>query len=164
MAYKPNIITEYINITHEYIRKYGENTILLMQVGAFFEMYGTKMESSLVYKGSRIEDICRICELNISDKNIQVHNENVYIAGFRDYSLDKYLQRIIDAGYTAVVYIQKKDDNGNVSRELYNVVSPGTYINYETESSQQISNNIMCVWMNVTRDFRTKKENLIYGV
>jgi len=164
MTDKPNIITEYINITHEYIRKYGENTILLMQVGAFFEMYGTKMESSLVYKGSRIEDICRICELNISDKNIQVHNENVYMAGFRDYSLDKYLQRIVDAGYTAVVYIQKKDDNGNVSRELYNVVSPGTYINYETESSQQISNNIMCVWMNVTRDFRTKKENLIYGV
>lgn len=160
---KPNIITEYINITHEYIQKYGENTILLMQVGAFFEMYGTKAESSS-YKGSRIEDICRICELNISDKNIQVKNENVYMAGFRDYSLDKYLQRIMDAGYTAVVYIQKKDENGNVSRELYNVVSPGTYINFDTETSQQISNNTMCVWMNITRDFKTKKENLVYGV
>ena len=54
---KPNIITEYINITHEYILKYGENTILLMQVGAFFEIYGTKTESSLISKGSRIEDI-----------------------------------------------------------------------------------------------------------
>jgi DNA mismatch repair protein MutS len=164
MTDKPNIITEYINITHEYILKYGENTILLMQVGAFFEMYGTKMEASLIYKGSRIEDICRICELNISDKKIQVQNENVYMAGFRDYSLDKYLQRIMDAGYTAVVYVQKKDSEGKVSRELYNVVSPGTYINYETEISQQVSNNIMCVWMNVTRDFITKKENLIYGV
>ena len=161
---KPNIITEYINITHEYILKYGENTILLMQVGAFFEIYGTKTESSLIYKGSRIEDICRICELNISDKKIQVQNENVYMAGFRDYSLDKYLQRIMDAGYTAVVYVQQKDDKGKVSRELYNVVSPGTYINYETETSQQISNNIMCVWMNVVRNFRTKKENLLYGV
>lgn len=161
---KPNIITEYINITHEYIRKYGENTILLMQVGAFFEIYGTKTVSSLIYKGSRIEDICRVCELNISDKKIQVQNENVYMAGFRDYSLDKYLQRIMDAGYTAVVYVQKKGEDGKVSRELYNVVSPGTYINYETESSQQVSNNIMCVWMNVIRDFRTKKENLVYGV
>ena len=164
MTDKPNIITEYINITHEYIRKYGENTILLMQVGAFFEIYGTKTESSLIYKGSRIEDICRVCELNISDKKIQVQKENVYMAGFRDYSLDKYLQRIMDAGYTAVVYVQKKDIDGKVSRELYNVVSPGTYINYDTESSQQVSNNIMCVWMNVVRDFHTKKENLVYGV
>lgn len=164
MSDKPTIITEYINITHEYIRKYGENVILLMQVGAFFEMYGTKTESSLIYKGSRIEDICRICELNISDKKMQVQNENVYMAGFRDYSLDKYLQRIVDAGYTAVIYIQKKDSDGKVSRELHNIVSSGTYINYETESSQQISNNIMSVWMNVIRDFKTKKENLIYGV
>ena len=164
MADKPNIITEYINISHEYILKYGQNVILLMQVGAFFEMYGTKTESSLIYKGSRIEDICRICELNISDKKIQVQNENVYMAGFRDYSLDKYLQRIVDGGYTAVIYIQKKDTIGKVSRELYNIVSPGTYINYETETSMQVSNNIMSVWMNVTRDFITKKENLIYGV
>lgn len=164
MTDKPNIITEYINITHEYIQKYGENTILLMQVGAFFEIYGTKTESSLIYKGSRIEDICRVCELNISDKKIQVQNENVYMAGFRDYSLDKYLQRMVDAGYTAVVYVQKKDDCGKISRELLNVVSPGTYINYDTETSQQVSNNIMCVWMNVVRSFLTKKENLVYGV
>lgn len=159
-----NIVQDYINITNDYVSKYGSNTVLLLQVGAFFEIYGTKTSTSAIYNGSRIEDICRICELNISDKKVELNGESVYMAGFRDYSLDKYLQRIIDGGFTAVVYIQKKDATGKVSRELYNVVSPGTYINYETESSQQISNNIMCVWMNVSRDFLTKRENLVYGV
>lgn len=159
-----NIVQDYINITNEYVSKYGSNTVLLLQVGAFFEIYGTKTTTSAIYNGSRIEDICKLCELNISDKKVELNGESVYMAGFRDYSLDKYLQRIMDGGFTAVVYVQKKDASGKVSRELYNVVSPGTYINYETESSQQISNNIMCVWMNVSRDFRTKRENLVYGV
>ena len=159
-----NIVQDYINITNEYVSKYGSNTVLLLQVGAFFEIYGTKTTTSAIYNGSRIEDICKLCELNISDKKVELNGESVYMAGFRDYSLDKYLQRIMDGGFTAVVYVQKKDASGKVSRELYNVVSPGTYINYETESSQQISNNIMCVLMNVSRDFRTKRENLVYGV
>ena len=163
MTEKPSIINDYINITHEYINKFGPKTILLMQVGAFFEMYGLKTTNSSVYKGSNIEDICNICELNISDKHIVVDGENVYMAGVRDYVLDKYLTKIVDAGYTAVIYIQIKNGN-NVSRELYNIVSPGTYINYDTESSNVVSNNTVCVWMDKQRDFKTKKEYIIYGV
>jgi predicted TIM-barrel fold metal-dependent hydrolase len=30
------------------------------------------------------------------------------MAGFRDYTLDKYLQKITDGGMTAVVYVQEK--------------------------------------------------------
>ena len=37
-----NITTEYFQITKEYQEKYGKNTVLLMQVGAFFEVYGLK--------------------------------------------------------------------------------------------------------------------------
>ena len=163
MTEKPSIIKDYINITHEYINKFGPKTILLMQVGAFFEMYGLKTTNSLVYKGSNIEDICNICELNISDKHIVVGGENVYMAGVRDYVLDKYLTRIVDAGYTAVIFTQTKEGK-NVTRELHNIVSPGTYINFDTESSQIVSNNTMCVWMNKQRDFKTKKIIIVYGV
>ena len=31
-----NIVSEYLKITNEYKEKYGPNTLLLMQVGAFF--------------------------------------------------------------------------------------------------------------------------------
>ena len=40
-----NIMNEYIELTMEYQLKYGKNTIILLQVGAFFEVYGLKLVS-----------------------------------------------------------------------------------------------------------------------
>ena len=34
------LIKEYFDLTKRYLDEYGENTILLMQVGSFFEVYG----------------------------------------------------------------------------------------------------------------------------
>jgi DNA mismatch repair protein MutS len=110
-----------------------------MQVGAFFEMYGTKTDDTMF-------DLCELCQLNTSDKKICVSSgEPVSMAGFRDYSLDKYLPRITDGGYTAVVYVQSKHDAKD--RTLHAIYSPGTYISCETDSSPQITNNIMCIWL-----------------
>lgn len=36
------IVEEYFTIISKYKKIYGEKTILLMQVGAFFEVYGKK--------------------------------------------------------------------------------------------------------------------------
>ena len=34
------LIKEYFELTCKYLQDYGENTILLMQVGSFYEVYG----------------------------------------------------------------------------------------------------------------------------
>ncbi len=126
-----------------------------MQVGAFFEMYGTKTDASIMF------DVCELCQLNTSDKRICVGNgETVFMAGFRDYSLDKYVPRITDGGYTAVVYVQSKNDPKD--RNLLAIYSPGTYISYETDSSPQITNHIMCVWFDRVRG--GAKDTLVCGV
>ena len=118
-----------------------------MQVGAFFEMYGTKTDDTMF-------DLCELCQLNTSDKKICVSSgEPVSMAGFRDYSLDKYLPRITDGGYTAVVYVQSKHDAKD--RTLHAIYSPGTYISCETDSSPQITNNIMCIWLDRVRSTTT---------
>ena len=36
------VIDEYFSLTKKYISIYGEKTILLYQVGSFFEIYGEK--------------------------------------------------------------------------------------------------------------------------
>jgi DNA mismatch repair protein MutS len=128
-----------------------------MQVGAFFEMYGLKKADSL------LTDVCQICQLNTSDKKICVGPDSVVMAGFRDYTLDKYLAKLTESGYTAVVYIQEKNGK-TITRALHAVYSPGTYISSETDSSPQITNNIMCIWLEVSKPFRGHKENLVYGV
>jgi DNA mismatch repair protein MutS len=155
------LVIEYLNLTKEYQSKYGESTIVLMQVGAFFEMYGLKTSNTI--NGSSILEVCNICQLNISDKKICVGKDEVVMAGFRDYSLDKYILKLTDAGFTAAVYTQEKTGKV-VSRSLYSVFSPGTYISHDTDSSPQITNNIICIWIDVIKSLRSVKESIICGI
>jgi DNA mismatch repair protein MutS len=71
----------------------------------------------------------------------------------------------MDYGFTAVVYIQDKSGK-NITRVLDAVHSPGTYISYDTECLPQMSNNIMCIWLERVKP-RTKigsKDILICGL
>jgi DNA mismatch repair protein MutS len=165
MTESTSIYKDYIDLTKTYQKQYGENTILLMQVGAFFEVYGFKCPTTGSIQYSKIEDFTQMCNLNASEKKIVYESRQVIMAGFRDYSLDKYLQKIMDYGFTAVVYVQDKSGK-NITRVLDAVHSPGTYISYDTECLPQMSNNIMCIWLERVKP-RTKigsKDILICGL
>jgi DNA mismatch repair protein MutS len=160
---KDSIYEQYFSITNEYIEKYGKNTILFYQVGAFFEMYGVQNKRGDVLK-SRVDEFTQLAQLNMSSKEIEVEEGTVIMAGFRDYSLDKYLKIATNNGFTAVVYIQNMSNPKNITRELLNIYSPGTYISYDTESSQQLSNNIICVWITTYKPFHTNTRQLVCGI
>lgn len=160
---KDSIYEQYFSITNENIEKYGKNTILFYQVGAFFEMYGVQNKRGDVLK-SRVDEFTQFAQLNMSSKEIEVEEGTVIMAGFRDYSLDKYLKIATNNGFTAVVYIQNMSNPKNITRELLNIYSPGTYISFDTESSQQLSNNIICVWITTYKPFHTNTRQLVCGI
>ena len=155
-----SIINDYLNITKKNVEKFGENTILLMQVGAFFEIYGIKDKNERIY-GSKIAEICAICQLNMPAKTNKYNNDTILMAGVRDYSLDKYLPKMTDAGYTVVVYSQEKEGT-NVSRYLSGIYSPGTILTNESDKIDQITNNIMCIWIETIKN--KGEEKIIYGI
>jgi len=162
-----NIMTEYLELTKQYVTKYGSNTVVLLQVGAFFEVYGLKHLETGDITGSQIEGFSQVCQLNVSEKKIMYRGKQVVMAGFRDYTLEKYLQKLTDQCYTAVVYVQEKDGK-QIKRVFHGVYSAGTYLSYETEASPQITNHIMCIWMerftpiDKSRN-TTSKETIVYG-
>lgn len=142
------IYGEYFQIAKDASQKYGEKTILLMQVGAFLEIYGTTPRShSPAYK-HKIFDICQVCDLNISEKKTTHEGEQLYMAGFRDFTSEKYIQKMVAANYTVVVYVQEKNER-NTKRVFHSVYSPGTYLPFEADASVQLTNNIMCIWIDV---------------
>jgi DNA mismatch repair protein MutS len=140
-----SLITEYFELTKRFQDEYGENTILLMQVGAFFEVYGILNKETNTITSSKISDFSQICELNVVDKNTCVGKNNVMMAGFKDFMIEKYLRKIQDNGFTAVVYTQDENSK-NTTRSLAGVFSPGTY--FQTES-KNLSNSITCIWVNL---------------
>ena len=140
------LIKDYFFKTKQYITQYGDKTILLMQVGAFYEVYGLRNQETRSITDSNIEEYAQICELNISDKNICVGKNNVVMCGFRDAFLDKYLRKTQDTPYTIVVYKQDIQAK-NTTRSLLGIFSPGTFFSSENQEDK-ISNNITCIWIN----------------
>jgi DNA mismatch repair protein MutS len=162
-AKKDSIYDQYFTITSDYLEKYGKKTILFYQVGAFFEMYGIQDTSGDISK-SRVDEFTQIAQLNMSAKEIDVAEGTIVMAGFRDYSLDKYLKIATNNGFTAVVYVQNMTNPKNITRDFYGVYSPGTYISYDTESSQQLSNNIICIWLTTHKMLNTNTVQLVCGI
>jgi len=153
------LIQEYLSLTNQYKEQYGENTIVLMQVGAFFEVYAIYNKEDNTIVGSSITDFSKICDLNIAEKKMCVDDNNVIMAGFSHYMIDKYLKKLQDAGFTIVLYTQ--DENNKTNRSLAGIYSPGTY--FSTESTN-ITNNTTCIWINVldcskSLIYSKKKEN-----
>ena len=147
-----NIFSEYFKFTRENQEKYGKNTIVLMQVGSFLEIYGIKMENGTIVE-SLIQEFADLCQFNIAEKKVGLGDKGkIVMAGFMVYLLDKYLPRMLDGGYTVVVYLQEKSKDGkSFQRVLNRVYSPGTFVSCDTDSSPQITNNIMCVWIHLSK-------------
>jgi DNA mismatch repair protein MutS len=137
------LVKDYFEKTIKYKSEYGENSLVLMQVGAFFEVYGLQNKTTGETSGSNILDFSRICDLNIADKKICVGTDNVIMAGFSHYMLDKYLKKLQEAGYTTAVYIQDEQMK-NTTRSLAGIYSPGTYF---SNDFSQITNNTTCIWV-----------------
>jgi DNA mismatch repair protein MutS len=136
------LIKEFFDLTSKYQKEYGEKTILLMQVGSFFEVYGIK-EANGDITGSNILMFSSICELNVVDKNVCVGKNAVVMAGFKDIMIEKYIKKIQDSGYTAIVYTQDEAMKGT-TRSLAGIFSPGTYF---SEDNNRLSNNTVCIWI-----------------
>jgi len=145
------IITEYFELTKKYKKEYGLHTIVLMQIGAFFEVYGYKNNITNDITESEIISFSQICELNIVEKSITVStisNTVVVMAGFKDFQLDKYVKKLQEVGFTIVVYVQDESAK-NTTRSLAGIFSPGTYFHTETVV---LTNNITCVWVNIVEN------------
>jgi len=158
-----SIYFEYFQHTKNYKSLYGEQTVVLMQVGAFFEVYGLKDKDNVIAE-SRIEDFSEVCQLNISEKKIVYDNRQVVMAGFRDFTVDKYLQVLTENGWTVPVIVQEKNGK-EVTRKLSQVYSPGTYLSCDTDSSPKITNHIMCIWLETHKCAgKGTRDLIIYGV
>jgi DNA mismatch repair protein MutS len=138
------LIQSYYQQLTEYQKKYGPRTFLLMQVGSFFEVYA-KTEDHYIQEFSRIGDL-----------KIAAKGEH-YMAGFRDYLLDKYTLKLNEANYTTVVHVQE-EVGGVIRRREQAVYSPGTYF---LEEDVRLSNHVCCLWIHQTK--RTPS-TLLFGI
>jgi DNA mismatch repair protein MutS len=162
-----SIYKEYFHYTNLHKKTYGEKTVVLMQVGAFYEIYGLKYPGQDSITGSCMTEIVEMTGLSIGSKKYNYQGASVYMAGFRDYSLEKYLPMLLEEGYIIAEYIQEPESESECekgkkqkkkTRMLKDIHSIGTYVSYDIDQNTVLSNNIMCVWI------ESLKKKRMYGI
>lgn len=129
----------YIHYTEKYKEIYGENTVVLLQVGGFYEIYSS---GSDIVNIRTIADLCGMIVTKKSKAIPDVGPHNPYMTGFPIEAIQKFLNILISNQYTCIIVSQTGDDDFNRSktREVTDIVSPSTYmINNNT------NNNYLCV-------------------
>jgi len=156
------IINDYFEYTKEHTACYGDKTLVLIQVGSFFECYALENEDGTYY-GSCIKEFANINDMIIAKKNICVGNKNVVMAGFGLHVLDKYLKKMLEHNYTVVVYVQDNQAK-NTTRSLDCIYSPGTYFNSNESDSNKLSNNICSIWLEICNNKMYSDPKIIIGI
>ena len=136
------LVSDYLSYTEKWKKEFGEKTLVLMQVGSFYEVYALLSDSGEMV-GSNILEFSTIYDMVISKKNTCVGKQQVVMAGFGVPQLEKYTKKLQEQDYTIVVY--KQDIQGKcITRIVSEIISPGTYFSQE---SAELSNNTMCIWL-----------------
>ena len=139
------IYDDYIQYCEEYEQIYGKDTLVLMQVGAFYEIYA--VDNNENKSGADMYNIANILNITVSRKNkniIENSNSNPLMAGFPNYKLDKFLDILIDNNYTVII-IDQTTATPNPKREVTRIISPGTYD--ESIINNESTNYIMSLYI-----------------
>jgi len=149
----------YFKLRDEYRETYGEKTLLLMEVGSFYEIY-TKVDSiTKEITEPQVIDL-RLFTGFVPGKK----NEETMMFGFSSrisMLLEKYVEKMVNNGYTVVVYDQDTPTN-NTTRSLKGIYSSGTFFD---ETSDNISNNLSCIWIESHKKSKMNKYgNIVIGM
>jgi DNA mismatch repair protein MutS len=134
-----SILDEYEAVLQEYQVKFGDRTVLLFEVGSFFELYSADAEASEF----DIHHVCDLLNIQVTRRNknvAEVSRANYLMAGFPSYCIDKFTKVLVDNNFTTVVVTQTTPPP-KPKRAVTRVLSPGVNLDASTDW-----NYMMCMY------------------
>lgn len=167
------LIDDYLKYQEEYEAKYGSKTIVFIQVGVFYELYGVDNEIETVGRVSEICDLLNI-QLTRRNKNITINSrKNPLMGGVNTGIFPKYKSVLLQNGYTVVMaeqfQIKSHKKTKVFERRVTKIFSPGTDIEECTTTDSvlvmsvfiEVINNLHNISISVV-DLTTGQSSLFY--
>ena len=140
---KGKLLTEiYFELQEYFESKYGNNTIIFIEIGSFFEIYEVNNDELKIGKAKEIATLLNI-QLTRKNKAIAENSiKNPLLAGVPTVSIERYISKLIDTKKYTIVMVKQKGTPPKITRYISNIISPGTNFEYQTEATE---NNIVSV-------------------
>jgi len=156
------LIDDYLEYQIKYEKKYGKFTIVLMQVGHFYEAYGidNKEEQTNNDNLKRLSDILNI-QLTKKNKNIlEITRGNPLMMGVNIFSIDKFIQLLINNNYTTII-IDQVTPPPEPERAVTNIYSPGTNIKHSIKGD---TNNLVSIYIESVTNLKKFQDRICIGL
>ena len=138
-----SLIAIYLQLQELFEAKYGTDTVVLMEVGSFFEIYGVDNATKQIGKTKEIAEILNI-QLTRKNKNIPENNvKNPLMAGFPSATFDRYVQKLIREDKYTIVIIKQRGVPPNVMRYLDTILSPGVNFEYSLSNDDNFTTSLI---------------------
>lgn len=133
-----SITEEYIDYHNHYVEKFGrDRTLVLMQVGSFYEAYATPDKGPDLQK---LEELTEACIAHKGKEKRVVNMDNPWMWGFPMVASSKFIGILIDAGYRLIM-IDQISPKPHIKRAVVAIHSPATYL----ESAYKPASNFVAV-------------------
>jgi DNA mismatch repair protein MutS len=139
---------QYFKLQQLFEAKYGKDTVVLMEVGTFFETYEVNNDEEQIGKAKEVAELLNI-QLTRKNKSILENSQtNPLMAGVPAISFEKHINRIIQEQKYTIVIIKQIGMPPNVKRVLEAIISPGTNFDFAVNSDE---NNITSITVDQVR-------------
>ncbi len=139
---------QYFKLQQLFETKYGKDTVVLMEVGTFFETYEVNNDEEKIGKAKEIAELLNI-QLTRKNKSILENSQtNPLMAGVPAVSFEKHINRIIQEQKYTIAIIKQVGTPPNVRRVLDAIISPGTNFDFAVSSDE---NNITSITVDMVR-------------
>ena len=142
---KQHVILEYDKYIKQYKEKFGEKTIVFMQLGSFYELCAV-LEGDVKYGETDIYHICdELLNIAVAKKKNKTRKSSLpsgdevhYLqAGFPMPSKEKYIPILLNYGYTIVI-VDQVTEPPNPERQVTEILSPGTCIQTNSKKTNYL--------------------------
>jgi DNA mismatch repair protein MutS len=154
------LIDYYLDKQTEYERKYGGKTLVLMEVGGFFEFYGVANDKEKI---GDIKNVCELLNIQMTRRNkavLENSRTNALMAGFPTHSMQRFVDVLLTNSYT-IVLIEQTTPPPNPKRDITKIYSPGTYIDKVTTND---ANYIVSVIITEEKCYKSGIKQYIIGL
>ena len=124
---KDRLLTQtYFDLQRHFEEKYGQDTVVFMEIGTFYEVYEVNNDDEQIGKAKEIAELLNIQLTKKNKSIIENSDKNPLLAGVPAVSFERYLNRLIQEQKYTVIVVKQKGNPPKISRYIAQIVSPGT--------------------------------------
>lgn len=156
-----NIYQYYFDLQDKYSKIYGSKTLVLMQIGKFYEAYNTKKKGY-----ANLAELEPMLNIKFIRRDNDPNSNKPNQFGINMVSISKHLNTLIEKGFTIVLFDQiaqtdDAKDDGKIERECAGVFSAGTYI---SDKQMSDTNYLLGVYIEEEKQLAGKKTLMAIGL